>query len=58
MTAAEPKRTLIVQGVGVSPGIAIGTAHLVRPVDAPISRYQLEDRRLVAEEIRRFRKAR
>ena len=57
MTAAEPKRTLIVQGVGVSPGIAIGTAHLVRPVDAPISRYQLEDRRLVAEEIRRFRKA-
>jgi len=57
MNPGDSRRTVILQGMGVSPGIAIGTAYLVRRIDAPISRYQLEDRRLVAEEIRRFRKA-
>ena len=57
MTSGEAKRTVILQGTGVSPGIAIGTAHLIRRVDAPISRYQLETKSLVADEIRRFRKA-
>lgn len=57
MIPGELKRTIILQGMGVSPGIAIGTAHLIRRVDAPISRYQIEDKSLVGEEIRRFRKA-
>ena len=57
MNPADSRRTVILQGMGVSPGIAIGTAYLVRRIDAPISRYQIQDRSLLAEEIRRFRKA-
>ncbi len=57
MIPGEQKRTAVLHGIGVSPGVAIGVAHLIRRVDAPISRYQLEDKSLVAEEIRRFRKA-
>ena len=57
MNPGEPKRTVVLQGLGVSSGVAIGVAHLVRRIDAPISRYQIEDKSLVPEEIRRFRKA-
>ena len=57
MKTGEQRRTIVLQGIGVSPGVAIGVAHLIRRVDAPISRYQLPDRSLIAEEIRRFRKA-
>ena len=57
MIPGEQRHTTVLHGIGVSPGVAIGVAHLIRRVDAPISRYQLEDRSLVAEEIRRFRKA-
>jgi len=57
MNPGDSRRTVILQGMGVSPGVAIGTAYLVRRIDAPISRYQIQDRGLLAEEIRRFRKA-
>ena len=57
MNPGDPRRTVILQGMGVSPGVAIGTAYLVRRIDAPISRYQIQDKGLLAEEIRRFRKA-
>ena len=57
MNPGEQKRTVVLQGLGVSSGVAIGVAHLVRRIDAPISRYQIEDKSLVPEEIRRFRKA-
>ncbi len=57
MKAGEQKRTIVLQGIGVSPGVAIGEAHLIRRIDAPITRYQLPDKSLVVEEVRRFRKA-
>ncbi|HNQ02280.1 MAG TPA: phosphoenolpyruvate--protein phosphotransferase, partial [Syntrophales bacterium] len=57
MNPGDTRRTVILQGVGVSPGVAIGTAYLIRRIDAPISRYQIQDKGLLAEEIRRFRKA-
>ncbi len=54
----EEKRTTILKGIGVSPGIAIGKACVLDRLDErKVSRYRLDDSRLVAKETRRFRKA-
>ena len=58
MSVSEEKGTTILKGIGVSPGIAIGKAYVLDRFDAKkISRYRLDESKLVAREIRRFRKA-
>lgn len=58
MSVSEEKGTTILKGIGVSPGIAIGKAYVLDRFDAKkISRYRLDDSKLVTREIRRFRKA-
>lgn len=50
------KRTAVLKGIGVSPGVAIGKAYVIgRITDVPC--YKLQDAGLVKAEIRRFRKA-
>ncbi len=47
----------IIQGIGVSPGIAIGKAHVLERGRIPIPYYSLLDEKAVEEECRRFEKA-
>ncbi|HOG18301.1 MAG TPA: phosphoenolpyruvate--protein phosphotransferase [Syntrophales bacterium] len=56
---AEPdlKKTFVLKGIGVSPGIVIGKAYVFDPLDSQVSYYKLQDRSLVAREIQRFKTA-
>ncbi|MDO9528580.1 MAG: phosphoenolpyruvate--protein phosphotransferase [Syntrophales bacterium] len=57
-SVSEEKRITILKGIGVSPGIAIGKAYVLDRLDTKkVSRYRLDDSKLVTREIRRFRKA-
>jgi len=47
----------LIEGVGVSPGIAIGKAFLVEQGRIPISHHTLEDEPSVEQECRRFQDA-
>jgi len=51
------KRTFVLKGIGVSPGIVIGKAHLFDRFDARVSFYRLREKALVSEEIKRFKAA-
>ncbi len=53
----DTQRTFVLKGIGVSPGIVIGTAYLYHGNDAQMAYYPLGDPKLVAREVRRFRKA-
>jgi len=51
------KKSFVLKGIGVSPGIVIGKAHLFDRFDARVSFYRLRDNDLVSEETKRFRAA-
>jgi len=57
MADDDLKKTFVMKGIGVSPGIVIGKAYLFDRLDAKIPFYKLSDPGLVTGEIRRFRKA-
>jgi phosphotransferase system enzyme I (PtsI) len=59
MTTGEDyiKRTLVLKGIGVSPGIVIGKAFIFDQFDPQITFYKLEDESLVSKEISRLRHA-
>ncbi len=57
MTDPEVKETVVLKGIGVSPGIVIGRAHVIHHREAPIPRRSLEKKALISAEIQRFRKA-
>ncbi len=48
------KRTLVLKGLGVSPGIVIGKAFIFNQFDARIKFYKLEDESLIQKEIDRL----
>ena len=51
------KKSFVLKGIGVSPGIVIGKAHLFDRFDARVSFYRLRDKDLVSEETKRFKAA-
>jgi phosphotransferase system enzyme I (PtsI) len=51
------KRTFILKGIGVSPGIVIGKAYIYDRLNTQVSFYRLRDKNTVAQEIRRFKTA-
>jgi phosphotransferase system enzyme I (PtsI) len=51
------KKSFVLKGVGVSPGIVIGKAFLYDRFDAQVSFYRLRDKSLVNKEIKRFKAA-
>ena len=51
------KKSFVLKGIGVSPGIVIGKAYLYDRFNAEVSFYKLRDKSLVSEEIRRFKTA-
>ncbi len=57
MTADKEKKTVVLKGIGVSPGVVTGKAYLFDRLDAQISFYKLDDPSLVSKEIKRFRSA-
>ena len=57
MNADLEKRTIVLKGVGVSPGIVIGRAYLFDKFDAQVSFYHLSDNNLIAREIKRLKRA-
>jgi phosphotransferase system enzyme I (PtsI) len=57
MNANLEKRTIVLKGVGVSPGIVIGRAYLFDKFDAQASFYHLSDNNLIAREIKRLKRA-
>jgi phosphoenolpyruvate-protein phosphotransferase (PTS system enzyme I) len=57
MADDDLKKTFVMKGIGVSPGIVIGKAYLFDRLDAQVPFYKLNDPGLVTKEIKRFRKA-
>jgi phosphotransferase system enzyme I (PtsI) len=57
MKSPEEKDTVVLKGIGVSPGIVIGRAHVLHHHDAPIPRRSVDKKALIAGEVQRFRKA-
>lgn len=57
MDADVGKRTFILKGIGVSPGIVIGKAYIYDRLNTQISFYRLRDKSIVAQEIKRFKTA-
>ncbi len=59
MTTEEDavKRTLVLKGIGVSPGIVIGKAYIFDQFDPQITFYKIEDDALLSKEINRLRLA-
>jgi len=51
------KKSFVLKGIGVSPGIVIGKAFLYDRFDAQVSFYRLRDKNLVSKEIKRFKAA-
>lgn len=51
------KKTFVLKGIAVSPGIVIGKAYIFDRLDAQISFYKLNDCNLIPPEIERFRTA-
>jgi phosphotransferase system enzyme I (PtsI) len=50
-------KTIVLKGIGASPGIVIGKAYLFDRLDSQVSFYKLRDASLVSKEIKRFRAA-
>jgi len=57
MSSDVLKKTYLLKGIGVSPGIATGKAYIFNRSDPQISFYKLSDANLVSKEIKRFKKA-
>jgi len=57
MSPDQTKKTFVLKGVGVSPGVAIGRVYCFDPLDSQISFYKLNDASLIPKEILRFKKA-
>ena len=57
MKSAQEKETVVLKGIGVSPGIVIGRAYILHHHDAPIPRRSVDKKALIAGEVQRFRKA-
>ena len=57
MTTDQGKKTFVVKGIGVSPGVVIGKVYRYDPLDAQISFYKLNDTDLIPHEIDRFKHA-
>lgn len=57
MVDTDTGKMVVLKGIGVSPGIAIGKAHLFDSLDKQISFYNLKDKSFVAKEVKRFRNA-
>jgi len=57
MGTEHSKKTFVMKGIGVSPGIVIGKVYLFDRLDAQVPFYNLGDPGLVDDEIRRFTKA-
>ncbi len=55
--ADDQKKTFVIKGIGVSPGIVIGRVYLFDRQDAQVPFYNLSDPGLISAEIQRFRKA-
>jgi len=53
----DVKKTFVLNGIGVSPGIACGKAFLFDPLGSDLSLYKLSDTSLIPEEIKRFEAA-
>jgi len=53
----EIKKTYVLKGVGVSPGVASGKAFLFDPLGSELSFYKLSDKSLVTKEIKRLKAA-
>ncbi len=57
MSVDHGKKTFVLKGIGVSPGIVTGKAYLFDPLDIQLSFYKLNDPSLIPKEIKRFRNA-
>lgn len=57
MTADHGRKTLILKGLGVSPGVVIGKVYRFDPLDAQVSFYKLNNKELIPREIERFKNA-
>jgi phosphotransferase system enzyme I (PtsI) len=51
------KKTIVLKGIGVSPGVVIGKAYLFDRLDSQVSFYRLRDASLVSKEAKRFKTA-
>jgi len=51
------KKTFVLKGIGVSPGIVIGKVYRFDPFDGELSFYKLNDSTLIPSEVKRFRNA-
>ncbi len=51
------RSTVVLKGIGVSPGIVSGTAYVLDFKDVEMHRYKLGNDKIVSDEIERFRKA-
>jgi len=57
MSSDDLKKTFVLKGIGVSPGIVIGKAYLYDRLDTQVSFYKLKAPSLVAQETKRFKMA-
>lgn len=57
MHSDAEQKTIVLKGIGASPGIIIGKAYLFDRLDSQVSFYKLRDENLVSKEIKRFRAA-
>ena len=57
MTVDQGKKTFVLKGIGVSPGVVVGKVYLYDPLDTQISFYKLANANLIPHEIERFRNA-
>ncbi|HOE23813.1 MAG TPA: phosphoenolpyruvate-utilizing N-terminal domain-containing protein, partial [Smithellaceae bacterium] len=57
MMSDQGKKTFVLKGIGVSPGVVIGKVYRFDPLDAQISFYKLHSADMVPREIERFKNA-
>lgn len=57
MNLDSSKKTFVLKGIGVSPGIVIGKAYRFDPLDIQLSFYKLNNPALIPKEILRFKNA-
>ena len=57
METLDAKRTMVIKGIGVSPGIVTGKAYLFDRFDTQVPLYHLKNKTLVAQEVKRFKAA-
>lgn len=57
MSTDQTDKTFVLKGLGVSPGVAIGSVYRFDSLDSKIAFYKLNDASLIPKEILRFKKA-